>query len=445
MCSPGTAFHTHNNLFLLPPSTCSVPFGLAAGLASPPFTTNFSSTDQPSQNWAAESGIELVVDTVGPACAGATAWLCDPDDPTLAPLDSPAARRCRDLSRTRIGGLGVAGSSFQSSTSTLHVQWEGFEDVDSGVAECEIGVERVVYPGRMRLGEPCACSPSFPGPACTCAPSPLTGAPARCQAVTPALQALVSATPQQLPAAWRASSWDPSLSTGEEDQEFSWADNLLGMSAATQESACVPDEPFNLGHAAVGAACVDSADCAPLTDGLSAMAHPSLDQRVLCVAVADVPWITHPPPNFCCAPPANAERICLPAASVVSKAETHNETSQSECDAIEVTLHIRTASAGLPHSYSHIGWEVDSNLRADPHDCAPELCQGISACGCVYSQTEQGRSVVYSHKLCLSPGMHTLDLHDMMGFGWFGVRVLPSPVCPTLLYCADTQLIARCS
>ena len=81
-----------------------------------------------------------------------------------------------------------------------------------------------------------SCSPSFPGPG-TCAPSLLTGATARCQAVTPALQALISATPRQLPAMWRIASWDPSMSTGEEEEEYSWADNLLGMSTAGHHSA----------------------------------------------------------------------------------------------------------------------------------------------------------------------------------------------------------------
>ena len=419
------------------PLTMSLPLGMAAGLASVAFVTNVSAVDERSQDWAAKSGIELVVDTVGPSCNNANAWLCDPYDPALSALDSsPAARRCRDLSRARAGGLGVAGSGFQSSTSTMHVQWEGFEDVDSGVIECEIGVERVSYPGRMRLGEPCGCSPSFPGPACTCAPSPLTGAPARCQAMTPALHTLISATPRQLPAMWRISSWDPSMSTGEEEEEYSWADNLLGMSTAGHLSACVPAEPFNVGHAAIGAACTDSVDCAPLTDGLMAVSHPNMDHRVLCVAVADVQWIANPPPNFCCAPPVSAERICLPAASVLPPSpppppKSQDELSVAECSAIEVTLHVHTGSAGLPNSYSHIGWEVDSTLRADPRDCAPELCAGISGCGCVYGQTAQERGVTYSHKLCLSPGMHTLDLHDMMGFGWFGVNA-PS--------CSNTQL-----
>ena len=431
------------------PLTVYLPLGMAAGLASVAFSTNVSAGDERSHDWAAKSGIELMVDTVGPSCNNANAWLCDPNDPMLSALDSsPTARRCRDLSRARAGGLGVAGSGFQSSTSTMHVQWEGFEDVNSGVIECEIGVERVSYPGRMRLGELCGCSPSFPSPACTCAPSPLTGAPARCQAVTSALHTLISATPRQLPAMWRIASWDPSMSTGEEEDEFSWADTLLGMSTGGQLSACVPAEPFNVGHTAIGAACTDSVDCAPLTDGLMAVSHPNMDHRVLCVAAADVQWIANPPPNFCCAPPVSAERICLPAASALplpppppppppllpeSQPINQSKPSVTECSAIEVTLHIHTGSAGLPNSYSHIGWEVDGKLRADPRDCAPELCAGISACGCLYGQNEEERGVMYSHKLCLSPGTHTLDLHDMMGFGWFGVHA-PSLFEYRLLY-----------
>ena len=43
------------------------------------------------------------------------------------------------------------------------------------------------------------------------------------------------------------------------------------------------------------------------------------------------------------------------------------------------------------------------------------MCGGAGACGCLYEKDE-----TYRHHVCLSPGPHTLTLHDKSGFGWLG-------------------------
>ena len=82
-------------------------------------------------------------------------------------------------------------------------------------------------------------------------------------------------------------------------------------------------------------------------------------------------------------------------------------------------MHVQTGNVASPHNYSHLAWEIDSVLRADPMECSPvELCGGSAACGCVYANEAS-----FSHRLCLGPGIHTLTLHDMMGYGWLGANV----------------------
>lgn len=417
--------------------------------------------------WAAETGAEVVVDTVGPACVHAKAWLCAPapadsEDDNALRSTTGAQNQCHDLALDRPMGVGRAEGGFQASTHELHVQWEGFSDADSGISECQVAVEKVAYPGRRKLGERCTCSVAMPGPACDCAPSPETGVSARCEQVSPQLQTIARSRPSE----WRSSRWDSRSGGPTEDEEFEWMSLLLDPDAFDLDDSeevdfavCVPETPFNLGNAAVSEECFSSIDCAPLSAKMRSYLHPNADQRAICVSTSFVPWWNvEQPARFCCKY-TDAKKICLPAAMaapwqfakiglIASPLEMPNAVNMSNasnmsysppplsspppsspppsspppptCEAVEVDLEVRTGSVELPYEYSHVVWELDGFMGAFPHECDPSLCKGQNTCGCLYRKT----ALWYTHTLCLTPGTHTLTVYDMMGFGWFGAHVL---------------------
>ena len=67
-----------------------------------------------------------------------------------------------------------------------------------------------------------------------------------------------------------------------------------------------------------------------------------------------------------------------------------------------------------PHipAYSFMQWDIDGSVRPAASDCEPGLCD------CFYE-----RDSVYTHQACLTPGEHTLNMGDALGFGWLGASV----------------------
>ena len=405
--------------------------------------------------WAAEAGVEVAVDDAGPVCGDATAWMCDPwGPPTYDGHGRPT--RCHDIALARVSSVGSAEAGFQGATDTLRVQWEGFADTFSGIAQCQIDVEQVGSPGRVELGQRCSCSASLPAASCDCAPSPTSGMPARCEVVTAPLQELARAQPS----AWQMAAWDDLRSS---EHPLDWAEELLEWRPSDGPlSVCVPSEPFNLGGLPIGDQCTTSIECAPLTEVLLGRIHADADPRVLCVDQGAVPWLQQPrAPKFCCDPPPTpAFGLCLPAAlargwlptgdglealathpsSPIQTNATPTDANQTSppvspppagppppasppppplCIAVAIDLEVHTGPIPLPHGHTHLAWDVDGALWADPELCATDLCSGSPDCGCLYRTDE-----VYIQPLCLTPGRHALTLYDRMGFGWFGAKAI---------------------
>lgn len=185
-----------------------------------------------AMSWASEHGVQIIVDTVGPSCLDASAWLCAPEGEGRGSggggtTSDDALDVCPDLSFAS-HHTGVAGSGFQSSTHSMRVQWAGFEDGfgESGIGSCELKVLELSHPGETPLGERCRFSAVFPPPAGDCK-SIADGTP-RCDVATPTLL---------------AHPWD-----------FSVDQSVLG------ERVCVPDA--NIGASPVSAACSYSHECA---------------------------------------------------------------------------------------------------------------------------------------------------------------------------------------
>ena len=82
----------------------------------------------------------------------------------------------------------------------MGVQWEGFEDYDSGIGFCDLSVIELGNANPIALGEPCACNGLQPEPTCNCARD-ADGMDARCEIITPLVKQHV------------ASMWRPVRST----------------------------------------------------------------------------------------------------------------------------------------------------------------------------------------------------------------------------------------
>ena len=174
--------------------------------------------------WAIETGLEVAIDSAGPVCTRASAWLCDPSKPTSDP-----PKRCHDIALNRqVGIVGTPGGGFQARKDALRVQWEGFADDASGIDYCQLQVLRVDHPGKAQLRQRCVCSKVMPSPSCDCAVSPaLSTRTAACLVVDAALQAKV----RSKPAHWRTSSWLDEAEPRTEASDFSWASGLLAVTA----------------------------------------------------------------------------------------------------------------------------------------------------------------------------------------------------------------------
>ena len=379
--------------------------------------------------WAVDSALEYQVDVVGPACAWAQAWLCDPRN-DLPRYHTP----CHDISLdTTDGATGGVGGGFQSRTDRLRVQWTGFVETLSPIDRCHIEVLKVANPGRTRLGQRCVCSSAMPSPACDCEASAATGARARCVPITAHLQSIAMSRL----VSWRTSTWNEQPPPVDDAEDFAWADGILDVApkAFGTMSACVPADPFNAGSAGLSEGCLDDIECAPLSPVISSLIHEAADQRVICTDLKAVPWLQHRIDQpFCCGPQPEDTAVCLPAAQArnfpplpappppdapVAPPTLESHELGSPCSAILLNVTITTGDVILPYDYSHISWNIDSALSPPPSECASELlCDGMEACGCLYS-----KSTAFQHSLCLSPGQHHLHLYDMMGFGWFGASL----------------------
>lgn len=396
-----------------------------------------------ADDWSTTSSIEAQIDIDRPLCNDARAWLCDPSASSLG----GASTQCSDISLVDAStfALGDAANGFQSNTSALRVQWEGFVDTVSGVARCEVDAIEYAYPGEKMLGEQCSCA-VFDEPACDCAPSAATDEPARCVAATDALRAIA----QSQPDAWRYSNW---LGESTVADEFLWTSTLLAGEEVT--AVCVPSETYNVGSAAISEGCSSDVECAPLTASALGYLHPWADTRVLCIQVDTLPWLNNPFAStdslglaFCCGA-GDASAICLPAAwadawaslspppsfppggapplspspvppSVQPPLPPAAPAACSVVGAIPIEVRIDTSASPLAIA-THVSWDIDGVLTPSADDCSPELCSHASSldCGCLYER----RDAAYSHLVCLSPGTHWLHLHDASGLGWLGSKL----------------------
>ena len=377
-------------------------------------------------DWATESALEFQVDVVGPVCAWAHAWLCDPGQRHLP------HKAGHDISLDEINGpVGGVGGGFQSLTDRLRVQWTGFSDYLSGIDQCDIEVLKVTNPGKARLGQRCVCSGAMPRSTCDCEASVATGARARCVAITEQVQSIAMSRPDS----WRTSKWNAEAPPIDDAEDFAWAAGILDLTPKElgTTSACVPAEPFNAGVIGLSEGCVDDIECAPLSPMLSSLIHETADQRVVCTSVTAVPWLQRRAERFCCVPHHEDTAVCLPAAQArswpqlasppphapVAPPAPEGPELASPCSAVLVNVTVMTGDVVLPYEYSHISWSIDRAVHPPPSECVDELlCGGTEACGCLYS-----KSTVFQHSVCLAPGRHHLSLYDMMGFGWFGATL----------------------
>ena len=85
-------------------------------------------------------------------------------------------------------------------------------------------------------------------------------------------------------------------------------------------------------------------------------------------------------------------------------------------------------------SYNHISWDIDGEVRAASGDCEP--CHpGNTENDCDTMRCLYGQNTSYVHRACLTPGTHSLQLHDSSGFGWLGADIS--------IWQAGTQLIKK--
>ena len=382
--------------------------------------------------WAAETGLEVRIDIAGPTCAYASAWICDPGRPTADPPE-----RCHDVTLDRHGAdsAGAAGGGFLSRTDELRVQFSGFDDPDSEVAECRLDVLNVPTPGKTPLGLQCICSEAMPPPYCDCGRSPVSEEmKGRCLTVDANLQQVAMAKPPS----WRMSTWLAEQVPRPDNDDFYWADSILDASDDELGSLSVCAPPIPIPKAGLSEACSVTGDCAPLTPGIISIIDGGTDQSVICVPKDVIPWYTHTPTRFCCSAPAEAYGVCLPsvqaapwlaalsppvqsAAASPPASPPHLPSHRLRCSATDVVVQLTTSDTP-PHptyQFSHVSWHLDGEiLRPDPNECSPDLCGSGTDCGCLYRSSSQ-----YEHSFCLTPGRHTLTLEDHMGYGWFGANV----------------------
>ena len=405
-----------------------------------------------ASSWAAEGGLEIRVDSAGPTCAHASAWLCDPSLPSSEPPS-----RCHDVS---IDGarVGAASGGFLARADELRVQFEGFADPDSGVGSCRLEVIKVPHTGQIPLGQSCTCleARSTLASPCGCAPSP-SGRLAVCRAITESVLALAADPPE----AWRMSYWSVDTASAADDydhedddeaddDDFSWLALILESTGQGTFSACIPSDRPDHGTVPLSAACESDEECASLEPSILEALPAGADPSVKCVELSRIPWQREPPAQFCCGVPngLGVFGLCLPVATAWPWLEATAEapvppspaplatlpvsqpsippsaTSVAQsCTASLVEIRLTTSSVTVPGvEFSHVSWTVDSALEALPHECLtePPLCGGPTGieCGCVYRASH-----TYSHHVCLSPGRHWLTLEDRMGFGWLGAHV----------------------
>ena len=101
------------------------------------------------------------------------------------------------------------------------------------------------------------------------------------------------------------------------------------MSTAGHHSACVPTEPFNVAAPPEAPPARLCRPC-PAHRRLLAVSHPNLDHRAVCRGgrrAVD----RQPTTQFLLRPTGGAERICLPAASVLPPLRPHRPRARTNC------------------------------------------------------------------------------------------------------------------
>ncbi|KAL3925495.1 MAG: hypothetical protein SGPRY_003632 [Prymnesium sp.] len=366
-------------------------------------------------NWAAtqySASTPFMIDLVPPSCAFASAWLCDPGAST--PFASP----------------GTPQDGQQADDKRLHVQWQGFTDLDSGIHQCEVIVLRTRQPGVIGAGSACRCSAVMPSPACDCAPFS-NGEPTQCALMTDYLRKFSSYT-------WLTSP-DPMESQM----------GRLIQQQITAQRVCIPAQPFNLGDRKLSSGCDFDWECAPLTAGALERLPAGSDERVYCYDRKRVSWagqhFWREHLDFSAEPERFHRGICLPSSLVTSGSlpnsphDIFDPTGDNEepCTAIEVEAVVATPDRkGIPWRggapvFGHIAYRIDelpSEPLACPVDCVNQISYFASRhdgqCQCPSRMhTKYAGGSLYRHSFCLTPGQHTLALEDMSGFGWFGANV----------------------
>ena len=162
-----------------------------AGLRSCPIGISCNSVVEEGydSDWAARLGVEITVDMVPPSCVKAQVWLTDPSPSCASVWGAGDANRCPDimLNAPPFGASNVASGGMQGDMSHMGVQWEGFDDYDSGIGYCDISVIEFGNTNPVALGERCSCTGLRPEPVCNCARDP-AGLDARCEIITPLMK-----------------------------------------------------------------------------------------------------------------------------------------------------------------------------------------------------------------------------------------------------------------
>ena len=141
--------------------------------------------------------------------------------------------------------------------------------------------------------------------------------------------------------------------------------------------------------------------------------------RMLCVASERARWLS----------PATNESttVCLPAViaddyryftalgePTGSGYLSSDHTSCTDSFRAKVVITTPAFSGGsadaVGSSFGHIGWKVDGVNPVPLEECDPARAEEASVCA--YMETSE-----YEHEICLSPGRHSLELTDAMGYG----------------------------
>ena len=267
------------------------------------------------------------------------------------------------------------------------MQWQGFNDPDSGIGYCALDVWEVSSPGKSQLGQSCVCSEFMPSPTCNCESA------LRCATVTPTVQAFARSRHP----AWRYSALIGAEERRSEDEDFMWTRGLLDEDTAVGvDRICLPEAPANLGSVAVSEPCTWITDCAPLSSRALLSLPNGSDASVLCIEVQRVPWFRLPfADNFCCGANQDVTAICLPAAWADAQQlapppppALPDAPASPACAAVEVELHLSTGHAHAHTEYSHLDWLIDGRVQPSPRDCSPYLCTGGDPMPCCAGRLE---------------------------------------------------------